>query len=293
MTRTALCALIGALLGLMVLTAPGPAWAQDDGERSVATLIEQGQAAFDEQNYEESIQALSAALVRPDIAKDEKIKVYQLLAYNYIVLNREQPGENAVFGLLAQDPDYRLPDTESPRFRDFFEVARQKWEKAGRPGWKDPSKEVATTRVKIVHTAPAQVEADLAVLLEGSIEDPEASVSKLTLYYRTGSSGDFSTAKVKYAMRKFTAEIPGDAVEPPIVEYYIAAVDKNGTTITTRGDAANPLRIAVPESGGSVFTSPWFWIPVGVAVAAAIIIPIVVVSTTTSESTVRVNVFEN
>lgn len=292
MTRTALCALIGALLGLVVLTIPSALWAQD-GEQSVTELIAQGQSHFDEQNYEESIQSLSAALVRPDIAKDEKIKVYQLLAYNYIVLNRDQSGENAVFGLLAQDPDYRLPDTESPRFRDFFEASRTKWEKAGRPGWKDPSNNVVETRVKIIHTAPAQVEPDLPVSLDGSIEDPEATVSKLTLFYRTGSSGDFSTAKVKFAMRKFTAEIPADAVESPIVEYYLAAVDKQGNTITTRGDASNPLRIAVPEAGGSIFTSPWFWVPVGVAVAAAIIIPIVVVTTATSESTVRVNVFEN
>jgi hypothetical protein len=92
-------------------------------------------------------------------------------------------------------------------------------------------------------------------------------------------------------MRKFSVDLPAEAVEPPLVEYYIEALDKKGLPLATRGDAAGPLRIAVPEGGG-VLTSPWFWIPVSVAVIAAVVIPVVIVSTASSDAVVRVNVFE-
>jgi hypothetical protein len=286
--RTLLSALVALLVGL-TLMIPSDALAQAK-KQSVATLIKAGQKHFDEQQYEESIQTLSAALMRPGIASEEKIKVFQILAYNYIVLNRADEGEGAVFGLLAQDPDYALPETESPRFRDFFEKSGEKWEELGRPGFKD--KEATIAPVKIKHSAPAQVEAGLAVSLSGSIDDPEGEVAKVLLYYRASSADKFDKAKVKYAMRKFTVDIPAGAVEPPLVEYYIEALNNKGLPLATRGDAAGPLRIAVPE-GGSVFTSPWFWIPVGIVVVAAVIIPIVLVSTAgNDEATVRISVFE-
>jgi len=288
MARTVFAALLASLVGLcLVLASPTPAFAKK--KQSVASLIKKGQAHFDEQEYEESIQTLSAALMRPGIDREEKIRVFQLLAYNYIVLNREEEGEGAVFGLLAQDPEYQLPDSESPRFRDFFKKSGDKWEELGRPGLE--ADEAAGSNVGIKHSAPAQVDAGVAVRLDGAIEDPDAVVSEVRLHYRTGSGAKYQSAKVKYAMRKFTVDIPAEAVEPPIVEYYIEALDDKGMPLSGRGDAATPLRIAVPEGGG-VFTSPWFWIPVSVAVVAAVVIPIVAVSLSTSESTVTVNVFE-
>src|SRR5690606_15799459 len=114
---------------------------------------------------------------------------------------QEEEADAAVRGLLVIEPEYVLPETESPRFRDFFEETRKKWEEEGRPGL-----EAATASgppVTIKHSAPAQVESGLGISLTGNIEDPKAVVAKVVLFYRTGSSGKFETAKVKYAMRKF------------------------------------------------------------------------------------------
>ncbi|MCA9625979.1 MAG: hypothetical protein KC731_43455, partial [Myxococcales bacterium] len=224
-------------------------------------------------------------------AKDEKIDVYRLLAYNYIVLQQDNEADGAVRGLLVLDPDFALPETESPRFRDFFTATREAWEKEGRPGYNVDKPTPPPVRVKIKLTSPAQVDADAVVRIEGEVTDPDAKVSQVRLYYRTGSSGSFSDVKAKYAMRKFSAEIPADAVQAPIVEYYIVALDNGVLPLTSRGDADVPLRIAVNDGGG-VLTSPWFWVPVSVAVVAAVVIPVVFVTTRTSESTVRVNVFE-
>jgi hypothetical protein len=282
-------AIVALLALLAVLGAPAVAHGQGGKKQSVDALIKKGQEYFDEQRYEESIQTLSAALLRPGIAKDEKIRVYQLLAYNYIVLNRTDEADGAVRGLLVIDEGYALPETESPRFRDFFESVRKKWIAEGRPGQQQAIE--GAPKVKIKHTAPAQVEAGEAVRLEGTVEDPDAQVAQLLLFYRTSGADKFEKVKAKYAMRKFTVEIPGGAVEPPLVEYYLTALDKGVLPVATFGDAEAPQRIAVPESGG-VLTSPWFWIPVSVAVVAAVVIPVVVVTTSSGESTVTVNVFD-
>jgi len=283
--------LVAVLLGLLLgAVQPRAAFAQQK-KQSVEALITKGQELFDEQRYEESVQVLSAGLMRPGTDKAEKIKIYQLLAYNYIVLRRNEEADGAVRGLLVLDEDFELPDTESPRFRDFFNQTREAWEEEGKPGLEEGS-EARESKVAIKHTSPAQVEADLPISLEGKIDDPDAVVAKVTMYYRTGSSGKFKSTRVKYSTRKFTVEIPAEMVQPPLVEYYLEAVDEKGLPKATRGDAATPLRIAVPE-GSSVASSPWLWVPLTTAVVGAVVAVVVVVLTSaTSTSTVTVNVFE-
>jgi len=291
-----LSTVLSLVLGLVAFAAVtttqlAPVMAQK--KQSAKALINKGQEQFDEQLYAESIQTLSAALMRPGIDAQEKIRVYQLLAYNYIVLQRDEEADGAVRGLLVLDPKYSLPETESPRFRDFFDKTRETWEKEGRPGLevKDPG--AGAKPVVIKHTAPAQVSAGLTVSLDGKIDDPDAVIDKVILFYRSGTDGSFEQKRVNFTMRKFTVDIPGDAVEPPLVEYYIQAVDNGGLPVASRGDVENPLRIAVPDdTGGSVIESPWLWVPVSLAVVAAVVIPVVIVSTQRQDSTVTINVFD-
>src|SRR6201999_2010089 len=85
------------------------AHAQQRGPAQRQDLITRGRNLFDDQQYEESTQTLSAALLRPNNTKDQKIEIYRLLAYNYITMNRKDEAESAVRGLLAIDPEYALP----------------------------------------------------------------------------------------------------------------------------------------------------------------------------------------
>ena len=288
--RHAFCAVVVALATVIGLgmVAPTPSFAQK--KQSVVKLIKKGQGFFDEQRYEESIQTLSAALMRPGTDPEERVQVYKLLAYNFIVLQRAEEADGAVRGLLALDEDYQLPETESPRFRDVFDKVRKQWVADGRPGVAKAAEPVVS-KVKVRHSPPDQVEPDSVVGLEGTVDDPEAEVAKMRLYYRTGSSGKFKSTTVKYAMRKFSANIPADAVAPPIIEYYFEGLDKSGLPLTSFGDAELPLRSAVSDST-SVLESPWFWIPVGAAVAAIVVVVAVVATSGGSDSTVTVAVFD-
>jgi hypothetical protein len=231
-------------------------------------LIQKGQGQFEEQQYEESIQTLSAALLRPSNTPAQKVEIYRLLALNYITLGRKDEAENAVRGLLVQQPDYEIPAKESPRFRDFFAQARAKWEAEGRPGI---VKEEPTQKpVVLKHGSPTQVDAGSNVELRARLEDPDGRMGSVKLFYRSGSKGDFTEALAQTEGTTVHATIPGAAVTPPVVDYYFEVLDGGGAVIASRGDSSSPLRIAVPEAGGKGWVLP-VAIGVGVLGAAAIV----------------------
>jgi tetratricopeptide (TPR) repeat protein len=208
-------------------------------------LIAKGQSQFEDQQYEESIQTLSAALLRPSNTPQQKVEIYRLLALNYITIGRKDEAESAVRGLLVQNPDYALPASESPRFRDFFAAAKAKWEQEGRPGLQKD--EPTQKPVVMKHNTPAEVDAEKTVELRGRLDDPEGRAGTVKLYYRSGSKGDFTEAVATLDGGAVRASIPAEAVKPPLVDYYFEVLDGAGGVIASRGDASAPLRIAVPE----------------------------------------------
>src|SRR5215211_5833101 len=67
-----------------------------DAKKEPQDLVAKGQAQFEDQQYEESIQTLSGALLRPNNTPAQKVEIYRLLALNYITLGRTQEADNAV-----------------------------------------------------------------------------------------------------------------------------------------------------------------------------------------------------
>jgi len=237
-----------ALLHAIMVTTPAFAQQAKPGAKPAAVpqdLIVKGQLQFEEQQYEESIQTLSAALLRPSNTQAQKVEIYRLLALNYITLGRKDEAENAVRGLLVQQPDYEIPVKESPRFRDFFAQARAKWEGEGRPGL---TKDEPTAKsVVLRHGSPAQVEANANLELRARLEDPDGRAGSVRLFYRSGSKGDFTEVKASATGASVVVSIPKAAVKPPLVDYYFEVRDGSGAVIASRGDASSPLRVAVPE----------------------------------------------
>ncbi|MCU0673735.1 MAG: hypothetical protein MUE69_13165 [Myxococcota bacterium] len=237
-------------------------------------LIRQGQELYDELRYEEALQVLSAALVRAGNTEAERATTYRLLAFTYLALGRQEEADGAYRSLLALQPDYQVPSDLSPRFREFFTEATQRWEADGRPG-------VSTAPpapVNIVHTSPAQADPEQSVPLAASLEDPDGRVARLVVAYRQGTSDVFRRLDCEAQPDgSYVATIPGTDVAPPLVEYYFEALDAAGLPIAARGDVAAPLRIAV-EGGGSVVSKWWFWTIIGVVAAGAVVTTAVVLT---------------
>ena len=274
-------ALVALALGATALPAATEAEAQQPkaaAKTDTRGLIQRGQDLFDEQRYEESIQTLSAALLRPGTKLDDRIEIYRLLAYNYITLGRNEEADAAVRGLLVLKDDFQLSPKESPRFRDFFAKAQAAWVEEGKPGQEQAA--AAPSVVAIRHTPAVQVEPGTVVKVEGTVDDSASAVAEVKLFFREAGAAKFDEKALAYAMGSFRGQIPQTAVKPPLVEYYLLAVDAKGLPLSSRGDADAPLRIAVPEpQDDSIFASPWFWIPVGVLVVGGAVATAVILGT--------------
>lgn len=227
-------------------TASAPTQAQD--------LIAKGQELFEDQQYEESVQTLSGALLRPSNTKEQKVEIFRLLALNYITLGRKDEADNAVRGLLVVQPDYQLPASESPRFRDFFSDTRARWEAEGRPGI--VQEKPRARPVVLRHASPSSAENQKRIDLRAKLEDPDGRTASVRLYYRSGSNGAFTPVMAELDGQSIRAPISGSAVKPPLVDYYFEVLDGAGNLIASRGDAQAPLRIAVPDGGGSGWVLP-------------------------------------
>jgi hypothetical protein len=256
----ALAATAHASLAGSIVLATSTSWAADQKPSAAAQkLIDQAKKAFDDASYDESLQLLSAALLKLDIVDDQRIEAYRLLAYNYILLKKEDAAKSAAYKLYALNEDFELSKGESPRFREPFAKWKQQWIDDGRPG-----KAAATAKppatVTIKHSPPAEIEHDKSVAITGDVQDPDHRVAKIVMHYRPSSDSKFQTVEAKLALGGFQVNIPGSAVQPPLVEYYLEAIDDAGLPIAGRGDTEAPLRIVVKgEEGGSIFGTWWFW----------------------------------
>jgi hypothetical protein len=259
-----------SVAGTVALVALTPSTACAQGKVSTQKLIDDAKAKFEDQQYDESIQKLSAALLRPDATRAQKIEVYRWLAYNYIVLKQDESARTAIYALYALDENYALPKTESPKFREPFKKYKDQWIDEGKPG--QAKEEKAAAAVVIKHLPPAQAPHDQSIAITGSFDDPEQRVAKLSLFYRSGSAGKFVEVAAAISANTFRASIPGSAVKPPLVEYYVQASDKGGLAVTSRGDAETPLRIAVQaEQEKSIFGTWWFWAGTTAVVAGGVV----------------------
>jgi hypothetical protein len=210
-------------------------------------LIQRGRDLFEDQRYEESIQTLSGALVRPNMTREQKIEMYRLLALDHITLGDNEEAESFVRALLGLQPDYELPKNESPRFRDFFSAVRSKWEAEGRPGL--VTDQSAQKPVLLRHRSPPEAEAKERLILSAQVDDPDHRVMSVKLFFRWGNTGKFSEETTQYDPGTGTvrAIFPASSIHPPFVSYYMLAKDKTGVPIASNGDADAPLRIPVPD----------------------------------------------
>lgn len=242
-------------------------------------LIVQGIALYEDLEYEQSIEVLQRALVRAENVPDQKVAIFKYLALNYLVLGRMEDARQAFRQLLAIQPDFALGMEFSPEHRAFLEEVRVQWEGEGRPGWRPP--ETRLPPVALQHDLPAQARPGQTLELTVRTEDPAGRTERVVVAYRTAGSGEFTRARaLPRADGSLLATIPGDTIEPPVVEYYFEALDGSGTVVAQMGSASIPLRVPVPgEEEGGVLTAWWFWTAIGVGVAAAVAIPVAILMT--------------
>lgn len=268
--RTALALLVCSA----ALAGPRSAGAQSFPDNP---LIAQGIDLYNDLEYEQSITMLQRALVRAENVPEQKIAIFQYLALDYLVLDRAEDAVQAFRQLLAIQPEYELdPAVFSPEHRRFLEGVRAQWESEGRPGWVSP--ESLLRPVVVNHELPAEAERDRSLDLQVSVIDPDGRLRQLVVSYRAPGEPGFVRVPAEAVAGGFAATVPGDRIQPPLIEYFFEALDAQGRVVGTRGDERSPLRVPVPgDEEGSIVEEWWFWTLIGVGVAASVAIPLAVV----------------
>lgn len=234
-------------------------------------LIRRGQTEYDELRFEEALQTLSAALVRSGNSEEQYAIIYRLLAFTYLALGREEEAAGAYRSMLPLDPDFEPGDDVAPRMRQFFAEIRAQWEAEGRPGGAPPPP------VEIGHRSPAEAERGTPVTLSARVTDPAVRVAQLVLAYRQGTDAVFQRRDARLSDGSYVATIPAEDVQPPLLEYYLEALDAQGLPLAALGDVAAPLRITVPQPGeAGVLEEWWFWTILGAVVVGGVVAGIVI-----------------
>ncbi len=218
-------------------------------------LIEEGIKQYNDLEYENSINTLSAALIRPGNSKEQKIEIYEYLGLNYLILGREEEAEGAFRSLLAIDETWSFdPVSTPPKFLEFFEKVRDKWIAEGKPGVETVP--VVEKPVVIFHKVPDKGKKGDEVDLKIELENPKKTPVTVRLYYKPTESKKYKdmTASLKgYSddgnKMYYMASIPSEAVVDPSVDYFIQVEDSSGKVINSKGDENAPLRIPVPGEG--------------------------------------------
>jgi hypothetical protein len=231
-------------------------------------LIAQGIQEYNDLMYEESVNTLSAALMRAGNTDAQLIEIYKYLGLNYLLLEKPDEADGAFRQLMCIDETWEFdPVTTSPKITTFFNTTKQKWIQEGKPGKAKP----AAAPVQIVHKVPDEGVKGEQINLKFTVKDPDRLVSKVALFVRQGKSfveyGAMPTDPPS-TETVYMATIPADVVQPPHVDYYLAATDVTGSVLTALGGDDAPLRVTVPgEEKVSVAKKWWFWTIIGVAVA--------------------------
>ncbi len=265
-----------ALLLALSLALPSTARAEID-----SPLVKKGLAAYAELDYARAIALLEQAR-NESLTREEKIVTYQTLGLAQVGLGHTVEAQAAFGHLLRIDPSFQLDRSVAPKVRALFEEAKAQVATSGRGvGSSLPSVAVTLEPAAPHEGRPITIRATYA----GGV------AQKMAVYHRTAGQPSFSRLLVPgNADGRFEANIPGLAVQPPLLEYHVALLDESGAAVASAGTLGQPLTVAIERKKRPIYTRGWFWGVIGgVAAAGAIAATLAVVLPRTGNTSVTVN----
>ncbi len=97
--------------------------------RSCDELLEEGSTAYVDRRYDEALQLADQCLARNELARDDMIASYRLLALAYIRLDQLGDARLAVLHLLDAAPEYQPdPITDPPDYTVLVDAVRNQFQ---------------------------------------------------------------------------------------------------------------------------------------------------------------------
>jgi len=252
------------------LLAPSVALAQRGSKPAAAPLVapadvETAEALYAKLDYEQASSVAERVVRKNGLTHDQLVRAYRVLAVTYAVLDKEEQARDAFLQLLVYDPDYQVDPNLGPKVNTPFMEARGAYRSLpSKPGI-EASANVSTS----------------GGTLRVTTRDPTRIVKRVNVGYRWTSSGDYTITQVS----------PGEAAAVEVaaapqgrtrLDFYVQALDERDNAVLEAGNPQVPKSAfaeagggggargdgkTTKSEGGSVFSSPFFWIFAGAAVA--------------------------
>lgn len=102
----------------------------------------------------------------------------------------------------------------------------------------------------ISHLPVARGKKGRAVLIAVNVSPTLTGFSKIVLAYRAEGAEEFMARDMKRSGNRYTAEIPADATEGNVVQYYVEAEAEDESSVAASGSEEKPYVISLSGKGG-------------------------------------------
>jgi hypothetical protein len=255
---------------LLAMSAAGAAHAQpkNKDKSSRAELpadVETAEQLYARLDYDKANEVAERVVKQRNLSHDQLVRAYRVLAVTYAILDKEEAARDAFLRLLVSDPDYSVDTNLGPKVSTPFVEARGHFRSLpSKPG------------MEVV----ANIRSD-GGQLRITMRDPTKVAKKVTIGYRWTSSGDYSVSQI--GVGDATVEVAPAPQGRTRLDFYATALDERDNAVFEAGNPQVPKSSFVEtgprpgpgpipgpraeKGGGSIFSSPVFWVIAGAAVA--------------------------
>jgi hypothetical protein len=252
---------------LFVLGALAPRTAHADPKKDIQTKIKEAMENYDLLEYEEARKLLNQALT---IAKQKKIESDPVVAQVHLRLgivyaaglNDPESAKLSFLSAAQIDPKISIDAAyKTPELTRMLEEAKKEAAGGGAAasdggaassdggGGDDVDCKTVTG---MQHTIIDTAKGGAGLKLDAWVAK-DVNPAKVSIMYRSKGATDFTEIKMtKSGDCKYAGEIPGAAMAGDLVHYYVAAFNKGGKVIASKGSSGSPniIELSTPGGGG-------------------------------------------
>ncbi len=269
------------VLASIATWAPRPAAAQSSqAECRSNPHLSRAKDEYDRLEFDRAARTLQRAIEYAKNCRWDLAEIYRLKAFVDAVNAERERCQRAFEILLALDPEYAMPADVPPKIKNCFDDAKRV--------------PVERRELKLVHTAPGEVQANAPVSLPVKVVDPLRLVDQIQVYFRRKGIKIYTVVTAR-ADENVSVVIPALSVPPDEkgyeMEYFIRAIDRWEGTLDEEGSVKKPLEFKVApyeEGGGGVASQWWFWTAIGAAVIGGVALAVVATNGGGDTTTLRI-----
>lgn len=235
-----------------------------DPAASVEALLATAAQAYEALDYEVCLANATAALARPDITDEQRVRAYAVQAGSLAVMGRQMEAERGYRLLVRLAPDFQQPEGTPPKVLAAWRVVRAEEDQIQR-AIRDAERQRTLNAIVLEVDAPTQHRGGTPLTIMVRLTDPYHGIQRLVLAYRMSAQAGFATVPFVAEEDAFVARFPSSQTASSrgiTLQYVVRAQDAAGGVLLTRGTEKQPREIHVSAGrppAPPLYQQPPFW----------------------------------